>query len=159
MIPGVEVSWYDPESGFGADILFYATHPSILGYCAEEMFTLDYVFPRAPREEWFAVWAYPYIGGDMGGGSFDESIVHRMLSWVDAIEVVNGGVVFRNPEMNQKATDLSRDYGTLCVAGSDAHEVAYAATAFLDIKTEVNTPKEFIAALKQGDYDIKIDPR
>jgi predicted metal-dependent phosphoesterase TrpH len=159
IIPAVEVSWYHHATGFGADILLYAVDWSLLAHVQDVMYGFDAIFPQAPRSDWLAIWAHPIIGGGMGGGSFDPSIVNRVLSQVDAIEGINGGVAKHSPECNTAAQALAEEFGVPWTAGSDAHEAAYVASAYTVFNDDVETARQLFRAVRRGEFSTARNPR
>lgn len=72
----------------------------------------------------------------------------ELLSEVDIIEVFNARANFLSD--SEKAKALARDRGFLCSAGSDAHTPGEIGHAYIQMP-EFKTPKEFCAALTQGE--------
>lgn len=143
-IPGIEIS-----TRLG-DFLIYPLDE----YYVKHLHPMEIFPPRVDRKECAVIWAHPAIGGGMSGAKFDISKVEEVLPYIDAIEVLNGNLVYHSLDMfkdyNHIASDIAYEHGLPATGGSDSHHRNTLMRCYTVFEEEPKDVEHFISLIKDG---------
>jgi len=101
----------------------------------------------------FIIQAHPFRSAPY----IKQGRAHVQESLVDALEVYNGS--HWDPSFDKQAEDRAFKLKMPMLAGSDAHDISMAATAYMTFNHKIHHADDFIRFVKAGEYSLVCESR